>query len=241
MNAPLAAHCVVCGQAVPGWLPHPHLEARSPFMKLMQAVGSDLQLYQCPACGCNDRDRHLWLYFQALDLPAQLAGWRVLHLAPERRLEPLIESCRPAQYVRGDLHPTRPDIRRVDAEAMPFADAAFDLLIANHLLEHVADPGRALAEFHRCLRPGGLLVAQTPYSPLLRSTFELKVPAGPEFAAMFYGQNDHVRLFAEDLVELVHAAGFEGELLPHEVLLPGVAAAAAGVNAREPLFMFTRR
>lgn len=241
MNAPLQAHCAVCGQSVPGWLPHPHLGQRSPFMKLMQAVGSDLQHYQCPACGCNDRDRHLWLYFQALGVPAQLAGARVLHLAPERRLEPLIEACRPAQYVRGDLHPTRPDIRRVDAESMPFQDAAFDLLIANHLLEHVADPRRALAEFARCLRPGGLLVAQTPYSPLLRATFELKVPPGPDFATMFYGQRDHVRLFAEDIVGLFQAAGFEGELLPHEVLLPEVSAAGAGVNPREPLFMFTRR
>lgn len=209
-------------------------------MKLMQTVGSDMTHYQCPACGCNDRDRHLWLFFEALSLPAQLRDASVLHLAPERLLEPLIAACGPARYVRGDLFPTHPDHVRVDAQAMPFADGEFDLIIGNHLLEHVADPVQVLAEFQRCLRPGGLLVAQTPYSPLLKKTFELKAFPGQAFATMFYGQDDHVRLFADDIVDLFRAAGFEGDLLPHDAVLPQVDALQAGVNEREPFFVFNK-
>ena len=48
-----------------------------------------------------------------------------------------------------------------DAQALPFAAAAFDAVIANHMLYHVPDRPRALAELRRVLRPGGRLVATT--------------------------------------------------------------------------------
>lgn len=232
--------CSVCGAAVAGWLPHPHLAQRSEFMKLLQTVGSDMAVYQCPHCGCTDRDRHLWLYLQAIGLPATLAGARLLHLAPERHLEALFSACGPAEYIKGDLFPSRPNQVKVNAEDMPFEDAQFDLIVCNHVLEHVSSPERALAEFFRCLGPGGLLIAQTPYSPLLKQTFELKQFPGEEFARLFYGQADHQRLFAEDIVERFHRAGFAGELMRHGSLLAGVDPAQAGVNAAEPLFIFTK-
>jgi SAM-dependent methyltransferase len=43
------------------------------------------------------------------------------------------------------------------AEALPFADAAFDVAVTALVLCSVDDPGRALAELHRVLRPGGEL------------------------------------------------------------------------------------
>ena len=232
--------CCVCETQVPAWQAHPGVNQRSQFMVLMEAVGSDLSVFRCPACACIDRDRHLWMYMAAAGLPEQLAGARVLHLAPEQALEPLIQACGPARYVRGDLYPARAGIERINAEQLPFANASFDLIIANHLLEHVAEPARALAEFHRCLSPGGMLIAQTPYAPHLRHTFELDSPTTAEFRRLFYGQDDHVRLFGQDLVATLHAAGFTGELLPHEQLLPGFDPQEFGVNGREPFFAFSK-
>lgn len=50
-----------------------------------------------------------------------------------------------------------------DAENLSeFADDSADFLIANHLLEHLENPIRALAEFHRVLRPGGVLYLALP-------------------------------------------------------------------------------
>jgi SAM-dependent methyltransferase len=46
-------------------------------------------------------------------------------------------------------------VLRADASALPFADGAFDTVIANHMLYHVDDPGHALREFGRVLAPGG--------------------------------------------------------------------------------------
>ena len=43
----------------------------------------------------------------------------------------------------------------VDAEALPFADASFDLVIGHAVLHHLPGLDRAMAEFHRVLRPGG--------------------------------------------------------------------------------------
>jgi len=232
--------CSVCRNDVSAWKPHPHLAQRSEFMKLMETIGSDLAVYQCPRCGCTDRDRHLWLYLNAVGLPAALRGARMLHLAPERHLEALFEACGPGEYIKGDLFPSRPNQVKVNAEAMQFADGQFDLIVCNHVLEHVHSPEKALAEFFRCLKPKGLLIAQTPYSPLLKQTFELKALPDAGFATLFYGQADHVRLFADDIVGLFLAAGFEGELMTHESVLPAVDAMQAGINAREPLFIFTR-
>ena len=46
--------------------------------------------------------------------------------------------------------------RQADAQDLPFEAAAFDTVIANHMLYHVPDR-RALAEIRRVLKPGGVL------------------------------------------------------------------------------------
>lgn len=48
-----------------------------------------------------------------------------------------------------------------DAQALPFGDAAFDAVVANHMLYHLPDRGRVLAEIRRVLGPGGRLYAAT--------------------------------------------------------------------------------
>jgi SAM-dependent methyltransferase len=50
-----------------------------------------------------------------------------------------------------------------DATALTsIADAQYDVLLASHVLEHVANPLGALREFHRVLRPGGSLLLLLP-------------------------------------------------------------------------------
>lgn len=231
-------HCCVCDQTVSNWVPHPHIEQRSPLMALLGAVGSDLSVYQCPACGCNDRDRHLWLYMKASGVTAQLAGATVLHMAPEPFLERLIAAGQPDQYIRGDLHPMQAHHQRIDLENLPFADDSLDLIVCNHILEHVHQPHKALSEIHRTLKPGGIVIAQTPYAPSLKHTLELKKVPDAQTAHLLYGQGDHVRLFGDDICQYFHASGLKGSLLSHETLLPDVQAKAFGINTLEPFFAF---
>lgn len=66
--------------------------------------------------------------------------------ATEDRLRPLLPAARFAV---------------VDAQTIPFADASFDTVIANHMLYHVPGLHRALREIRRVLRPDGRLFAAT--------------------------------------------------------------------------------
>jgi SAM-dependent methyltransferase len=51
--------------------------------------------------------------------------------------------------------------RACDAQDLPFPDALFDIVVANHMLYHVPDPARAASEIARALRPDGVLLAAT--------------------------------------------------------------------------------
>ena len=84
----------------------------------------------------------------------------------------MIRAAGPARYVACDLFPTAEDVMRVDMLDMPFPDELFDLLIANHVLEHVGDDRRAISEIRRVLKPGEHAILQTPYSAALFSTWE---------------------------------------------------------------------
>lgn len=49
----------------------------------------------------------------------------------------------------------------IDAENIPYEDCSFDVIIANHMLYHVDNIGKALSEIYRVLKPGGYFYSST--------------------------------------------------------------------------------
>lgn len=65
------------------------------------------------------------------------------------------------QAARQRLGEERFSFQVVDAQAIPFPDESLDAVIANHMLYHMPDLPRALAEIQRVLKPGGYLYTTT--------------------------------------------------------------------------------
>ncbi len=240
---PLGAHChcVVCGRSVRRFLPYRASWPAMPKVLTEQdVIGSDVDNFECPACGCHDRERHLLLYLRASGLFDEMAGARILHLAPERHLGRLIRNRRPGNYVQGDLYPARAEIRRIDLMDIACPDAGFDWVIANHVLEHVADDAQSLREIRRVLRPGGKAILQTPYASRLQHKIEDASITSEAARLAAYGQEDHCRLYGADFAEFVSSFGFSARTRSHQDLLAGVDPRRAGVNAREPFLLFIK-
>ncbi len=71
---------------------------------------------------------------------------------------------------------SRFDFRTADAQSLPFDDDTFDAVLANHMLYHVPDLPRALAEVRRVVRPGGRLFAATNGDGHMQELGELLAP-----------------------------------------------------------------
>lgn len=158
---------------------------------------------RCPHCGSLERHRHLWLYLER-ELAITSAALDVLHVAPDPGIDRRMASLPNLRYVSGDLLEGRGALR-IDLLDLDLPDASIDLLIAFHVLEHVPDDARALAEIARVLRPGGSTLLQVP----LRDGPTLEDPAAdtPEARLERFGQADHVRVYGDDFADRVAAAG----------------------------------
>ena len=100
--------------------------------------------------------------------------------------------------------------RQGDAYALPFADASFDVVFSHALLEHLSDPGKAVREFRRVLKPEGTLAVCTPdwsgflFSPATRALLDA-IKAYVELQARNGGDANIGHKLRDYLVE----AGFE--------------------------------
>lgn len=233
--------CCYCQKKSPFFMPYGMGEkGLPPLMRVLDVVGSDLDNHLCPKCRSHDRERHLKLYFDVLMLQKHIAQKTVLHFAPEPHFSNYIQTIKPANYIKADLYPNAPDIRRVDMLATGFLDGEFDLVIANHVLEHVSDIRSAMNELCRVIKPGGLALFQTPYSRVLTTTFEDMGIVTPEARLQAFGQEDHVRLFGSDIFNIIMSFGFKSRVVTHQLALSNFDPAYHGVNLHEPLFLFER-
>jgi SAM-dependent methyltransferase len=161
---------------------------------------------RCPGCGSLERHRLLWLYLKEKTglLRDRLT---VLHVAPEQWLQRLLRRLPNLDYLSIDLSSTSA-MERMDITEIQKPSASFDVILCNHVLEHVPDDRRAMRELLRVLRPGGSAILQSPIDRTRATTLEdSRVPEPAERLRLF-GQEDHVRLYGRDYRARLEAAGF---------------------------------
>jgi SAM-dependent methyltransferase len=88
-------------------------------------------------------------------------------------------------------------------DALPFEDAAFDVVVAGELLEHLRDPRRVVSEVLRVLRPGGTFVGSVPNAYRLKNRLRFVLGHKPE------DDPTHLQMFAPSDVR-AFLGGFEG-------------------------------
>jgi SAM-dependent methyltransferase len=165
----------------------------------------------CPICGSLERHRAAQLLL-GNRIPR---GQKVLHVAPEALMVPWLVSLS-SEYLNVDLY--NPAMQRMDLTDTGLPDGSKTLVWCSHVLEHIPDDAKALAEIYRILAPGGLLVAQVPIGGDV--TYEdWSVTSEADRLERFL-QEDHVRLYGRDLKGRMEAAGFECEMLTTGDLSP---------------------
>jgi predicted SAM-dependent methyltransferase len=233
--------CYACKADIGRFLPYRGGLKNVPHRMIeLDVIGSDVDHFSCPRCRSHDRERHLLMYFDKFLVWDRVQKGRILHFAPERNLARQIKEYHPLEYIKADLYPVAADIQHEDITKLSFADNMFDLLIANHILEHVDDDAAALKEIFRVLKPGGLAILQTPYSTKLQTTFEDKAIIGAADRLQAYGQEDHVRLYGLDFFSKLECSGFISLVSTHEKILSNFDADLYGVNRREPFMCFQK-
>jgi SAM-dependent methyltransferase len=156
----------------------------------------------CPRCRSHRRHRAIALLLARGELP----GRRLLHFAPEPLLDPVFRRLPDVERVTADLH--APADLRLDITDMDLPDSSFDLVLCSHVLEHVPDDRAAMRELHRVLADGGLALVLVPYRPAV-TTYEDPSITAPVDRMVAFGQQDHVRIYGNDLPDRLRESGFE--------------------------------
>lgn len=184
--------CPICGGHFRKFLPYGYGEAM------------DNRL--CPKCLSLERHRLLWLYLK------EKTGFftdnlKVLHFAPEQPFLKRFRALKNLDYTTADIDSPIADLN-LDVTEMNIPDNQYDVLICNHVLEHVDNVDKAFSEIKRVLKPGGRAILMVPINPDV-DTFEDPSVTDPEERKRLFGQYDHVRQFGRDYADVLSKAGFK--------------------------------
>lgn len=154
-----------------------------------------------------ERHRLLWLYLKN-ETDFFTAPKKVLHFAPEQAFYKLFRNQKNLDYTTTDLYSPLADVK-ADICNLPFEDDQYDLILCNHVLEHIPDDTKAMQELYRVMKPGGMGIFQIPQDLKRETTFEDDSITDPKKRAEIFGQYDHVRVYGRDYFDKLRSIGFK--------------------------------
>jgi len=186
--------CPVCGSTFKRFLPY--------------GVNSRENVL-CPTCLSLERHRLIWLYLQEQsDFLSR--NRRLLHVAPEQCFHNRFKKYSHIDYITADLESPLADYH-FDLHEIPFEENSFDMILCNHVLEHVTDDRMVMSEILRVLRPGGFAILQVPLEPSRKTTYEDSSITDPRQREKHFGQKDHLRVYGIDYPDRLRECGFSVE------------------------------
>ena len=162
-----------------------------------------------PSTYSLERHRLLWLYLKN-ETSFFKAKLKVLHFAPESALMNQFKKLKNLSYDTIDLNSPIADIK-ADICDLPFLDNSYDLILCNHVLEHIVDDNKAIRELYRVLKKNGIGIFQVPIDYNRDTTFEDFSVTNKKDRNKLFGQYDHVRIYGLDFFDRLQKAGFSVE------------------------------
>lgn len=212
---PLRVECPACGWRGPGFQHHVY-------------EGQVVWGSACPLCDSRSRHRGL-----AILLPQVLADFprpiRILHVAPEPILRRVLAGPG-IVYRSADLHLSDVDFPGEDLQRLSLTSSTFDLVVCNHVLEHLPDDAAAIREIARVLTPAGMAVLTVPGDFDRPGTVEWSKPDA----------NGHLRDYGAAFRDRL-AVGFGAvEMLDLHALNRSAGGLSRGIRPRDMAFVCRR-
>ena len=139
----------------------------------------------------------------------RLHGKRILHFAPEKALRRALRQN--PRYETADLL-QRGVTHQVDITRLPMPSESYDVVIANHVLEHIDDDRQAMRELFRMLVPGGVALLAVPINPTREATYEDASITRPLERQAHFNAPDHRRFYGLDFADRLRGVGFQVEI-----------------------------
>lgn len=206
--------CPFCGREFRKFL---HGGKNLPFFKGHAIIGGGRRTNMlCPKCHSTDRDRLIYCYLTS-NKKLSTRHYSLLHIAPEQPLKKYFKNFSNVAYYCGDKFESGyagfyydKETMTLDLTNLSFAENSFDIIICNHVLEHITEESKALNEIHRVLKPDGWAILQVPIALGIMKTIEQPTDSNKKREFIF-GQYDHVRLYGLDYSSRLKVHGFHVE------------------------------
>lgn len=174
----------------------------------------------CISCLSIERHRLIWLYLtKETDLFKGSEPHKLLHVAPEACFFKVMKNHKSIDYYpvnkfeEGYRYPF--GTKNMDITNIAKKGNYFDVIICNHVFEHIPDDHKAMTELFRVLKVGGWAILQVPIDYDLKVTFEDETITSPKAREEAFGQVDHVRQYGLDYRDRLTNAGFKVSPITH--------------------------
>lgn len=166
-------------------------------------------LAKCMKCGSLERTRIVYMTLVKLGLPRP--NDRILHFAPEKCFIDLFTQSHGEKYEAVDLFPEKYKhstkiVKRLDIceDLYSLPSNKWDLILHNHVLEHLFCSVKGILRgFERILKPQGTMIFTIPINEQRKTIEDLNPHLAAKERSKKFGQENHVRLFGGDVVDLI--------------------------------------